>query len=157
MKSMKLIMENFRKTMKEAQFGDPNFVPGPNPHFDYDKNQPKSDPESDAMAMKKQELIDAAAATVAKEIVSSFGGEFGSVWDIMQHPTAKIDMRDMRERSQRALGDEMAMAGGDAFFKITEKDMLAMMDAINMYKDPEHEESLPSDQEEDPGTPIGRM
>ena len=156
MKSMKLIMENFRKTMKEAQFGDPDFTPGPNPYFDYDKGRPKSDPPADDMAMKKQELIDAAAATVAKEIVSSFGGEFGSVWDIMQHPTAELDMRQVREHCKRALGDEMARVGAEPFFDITEDDMIAMVDALNVWKDPEHEEPLASDQEEDPGAPIGR-
>lgn len=156
MKSMKLIMENFRKTMKEAQFGEPGFTPGPNPYFDYDKGQPKSDPEADAMAKKKKEMINSAAARVAKEILHSFRGEFGSVNQIMQHPTAKIDVRKLRDDSQRALGDEIAAAGGDAYFKIKEDDMLAMIDAINMYKDPEYEEPLPSDQQEDPGAPIGR-
>ena len=155
MKSMKLIMENFRKTMKEAQFGDPDFTPGPNPYFDYDKGQPKSDPEADAMAKKKEEMINSAAATVAKEILSSFGGEFGNVYQIMQHPTAKIDARKLRDDSQRALGDEIAKAGGDAFFKITEDDMLAIIDAINMYKDPEHEEPMPSDQQDNPGFAKG--
>ena len=41
MKNMKLIMENFRKNMQEARFGDPDFVPGRNPDFDYEKNKPK--------------------------------------------------------------------------------------------------------------------
>ena len=154
---MKLIMENFRKTMKEAQFGDPDFTPGPNPYFDYDKGRPKSDPKADAMAKKKEEMINSAAARVAKEILDSFDGEFGNVYQIMQHPTAEIDVKEMHKRSEIALGDEIAKAGGDAFFKITEKDMLAMIDAINLYKDPEHEEPLPSDQEDDPGNPIGRM
>jgi len=158
MKSMKLIMENFRKTMKEAQFGEPGFTPGPNPYFDYEKNQPKSTPEQDAkaaMAKKKQEMIDAAAPRVAQEIVDSFNGQFGSVWDIMKHPTAKVDIRKLRDDSQKALGDEIAKAGGGAFFEITEDDMLAMIDAINMYKDPRHEEPLPSDQQDNPGFAKG--
>jgi len=154
MKSMKLIMENFRKTMNEAWPGTPEqqapWGKDPKPYVDTREPGEEVDP-------KKQELIQRASDVVAKEIVNSFGGEFGSVWDIMNHPTAKIDMRDIRERCQRALGDEMATAGADAFFDITEKDMLAMIDAINLYEDPEHEEPLPSDQEEDPGNPIGRM
>ena len=154
---MKLIMENFRKTMKEAQFGEPGFTPGPNPYFDYDKGRPKSDPEADAMAKKKEEIINTAAARVAEEFLNSFDGEFSTMNQIMQHPTAKIDAKDLYKRSEIALGDEIAKAGGDAFFEITEDVMLAMIDAVNLYKDPKHEEPLPSDQEEDPGSPIGRM
>ena len=154
---MKLIMENFRKTMNEAWPGTPeqqsSWGKDPKPYVDMREPQ-QTEPEMDP---RRQELVKRAADVVAKEIVSSFGGEFGSVWDIMNHPTAKIDMRDVRERCQRALGDEMATAGADAFFDITEKDMLAMIDAINVWKDPEHEEPLPSDREEDPGNPIGRM
>lgn len=160
MKSMKLIMENFRKTMKEAQFGEPGFTPAPNPYFDYDKGQPKSSPEQDAkaaMEKKMQGMIDTAAARVAEEFLNSFDGEFRNMNDIMQHPTAKIDVKDLYKRSEIALGDEIAKAGGGAFFEITEDVMLAMIDAVNLYKDPKHEEPLPSDQEEDPGSPIGRM
>ena len=151
---MKLIMENFRKTMSEAWPGTPEqqapWGKDPKPYVDTREPAEEVDP-------RRQELIQRASDVVAKEIVSDFGGEFGSVWDIMNHPTAKIDMRDVRERCQRALGDEMATAGADAFFDITEKDMLAMIDEIDVYKDPGHEEPLPSDREEDPGNPIGRM
>jgi len=154
MKSMKLIMENFRKTMNEAWPGAPeqqsSWGNDPKPYVDTREPSEEVDP-------KKQELIQRAAARVAEEILDSFKGEFGTMNDIIQHPTAEIDVKEMHKRSEIALGDEIAKAGGDAFFKITEKDMLAMIDAINLYKDPKHEEPLPSDQEDDPGSPIGRM
>ena len=156
MKSMKLIMENFRKTMKEAQFGDPDFTPGPNPYFDYDKGQPKSDPEADAMAKKKEEIIQRAAVVVAKEIVHDAGGELGSPFEIMKDPRFSLDLAKLRDMCERRLGDEIAKSGGGTHFDITEDDMLAMIDAVNLYKDPGHEEPLASDQEEDPGLPIGR-
>jgi len=154
MKSMKLIMENFRKTMNEAWPGTPeqqsSWGNDPKPYVDTREPGEEVDP-------RRLEIVKRAAAIVAKELVDSFKGEFGDVWQIMKHPTAKIDVRELREKCQRVLGDEFAKEGGGAFFEITEKDLLVMIDEINLYKDPGHEEPLPSDQEEDPGNPIGRM
>ena len=75
MKSMKLIMENFRKTMNEAWPGTPeqqsSWGNDPKPYVD--KRGPSGEADS-----KRQELIDSAATKVAKEIVSTLGGRNSS-------------------------------------------------------------------------------
>ena len=134
MKNMKLIMENFRKNMQEARFGDPDFVPGRNPNFDYEKNKPKPAKISKPEAPKSLEDVafDKAVA------------------DIMR----QYDERELHNMMYDELEDLFVNRFADNHPEEalpTSEEVAAMFLAIGLTNPEEEDDSLPSDVEEPPG------
>ena len=139
MKSMKLIMENFRKTMKEARFGDPDFTPGPNPYFDYDKNQPKppKNPQPEVEKTPEDVAFDEAIIDITRQ------------YDERElHNMVYDELEDLFVNSYADNHPEEALPDSEQVSK--------MYFTVGLTNPLEKDDPLPSDQEEDPGVPIGR-
>jgi len=134
MKNMKLIMENFRKNMQEARFGDPDFVPGPNPFFDYEKNKPKA--PMDAQPEAEKSLEDVAFEKAIANIMRQYN-------ERELHNMMYDELEDLFVNRFADNHPEEALP--------TSEEVAAMFLAVGLTNPEEEDDSLPSDKEEPPG------
>ena len=138
MKSMKLIMENFRKTMKEAQFGDPDFTPGPNPYFDYDKNKPKFSAKQDIAGEEGDKSPEEAAKTAAVEDIMR------QYTELELHNMMYDELEDLFVNRFSDNHPEEALPEAEDI-----ADKMLTVGVLNPEE--QYDDELPSDQEEPPG------
>ena len=154
MKEMKLIMEIFRKNMKEGWPGEPK-VEAPWANADKKANAEKMDSwmQQSRDSREKDGILTRAAAQATEDILRDFGGKYSNPAEIVNNPNEEFDTLSLKGYCERALADEIASAQNKNFTNFSESDILAMIDKINAFRDPDEPEEREekSDMEDPPG------
>jgi hypothetical protein len=148
---MKLIMENFRKTMKEGWPGAKQ-VDAPwtgKPNHDW-----SAEIEKKKMFDAKEIMKDNVAATVRDEILADFDNKHTKISDIVDDPSTELDTGKLKRKIRRYLGDEIAANGGPAIATFVEDDYNDIVDKMDTFGEDEEPEEM-SDMEDPPGPMPG--
>jgi hypothetical protein len=145
MSKMKLIMENFRKNMKNEAWSwggskedAESFV------------RDKMKKGSKAREATEQAII-TAVNVVRDEILDVYDQQFATVQDIVDSESTELDIGELKILLNRAFGDAHAQFAGTPGTEAAEEDMLRMIDSLDVFEDDETDALMPSDQEEPPG------
>jgi len=150
MKNMKLIMENFNKTVKNEAW---NWGGSQEDAEEFAKQQmAKSGKSREAT----EQAIKAAAEAVREEILSSYRGQYENVQDIIDNESEPLDLGELKTLLNRAFGDAHAQIAGTPGIEAHEQDMLKMFDVLDVLEDDEEDALMPSDQEDPPGYMPGQ-
>jgi hypothetical protein len=152
MNKMKIIMENFRKTMKEAWPGteEPKAPWTGKPNHDW-----SAEIERKKMFDAKETIKRNVAAAVRDEILADFENKYANVSDIVDNPGETLDTGELKRKIRRYLGDEVAASGGPAAASFSEDDYNHIVDLINTFGE-DNEEDLESDVRDNPGYSVGQ-
>jgi len=152
MKNMKLIMENFRKTMKEAWPGteEPKAPWTGKPNHDW-----SAEIERKKMFDAKETIKRNVAATVRDEILADFENKHTKISDIVDDPSTVLDTRKLKLYIKRYLGDEVAKIGGGPISKFEEDDYNEVIDLMNSFGE-DDDEDLEADVHDNPGYAVGQ-
>ena len=145
MKNMKLIMENFKKNMKNEAW-----------------NWGGSKEESEAFVQKqlekhRQSRKDTSAAlmtaveAVRKEVLNMFDNQYSNIQDIVDDEATELSIGKLKIMCNRAFGDAYAQITGKPGLEASEEDMLMMFDALDVLEDDEQDGVMPSDMDDPPG------
>ena len=148
---MKLIMENFRKNMKEGWPGSEE-VSAPwtgKPNHDW-----SAEIEKKKMFDAKETIKNNVAATVRDEILSDFDNKYAKISDIVDDPSTELDTGKLKRKIRRYLGDEIAANGGPAAARFIESDYNDIVDMMDTFGEDEEPEEM-SDMEDPPGPMPG--
>ena len=159
MKNMKLIMENFRKTMKEGWPGEPQ-ARAPWMDADQDANAEKMNAwmQRSKESREKTEVLKRAAANAEDEILHHFQGKYSNVNAIVRDELEPFDTNELKGYCERHLADEVAATKNMNMKDFSESDILAMIDDIDAFRDPDEpaEREEKSDMEDNPGVSVGQ-
>lgn len=142
---MKLIMENFKKNMKNEAW-----------------NWGGSKEESEAFVQKqlekhRQSRKDTSAAlmtaveAVRKEVLNMFDNQYSNIQDIVDDEATELSIGKLKIMCNRAFGDAYAQITGKPGLEASEEDMLMMFDALDVLEDDEQDGVMPSDMDDPPG------
>tara|TARA_X000000950_G_scaffold284495_1_gene387755 strand:- start:664 stop:1128 length:465 start_codon:yes stop_codon:yes gene_type:complete len=145
MKKMKLIMENFNKTVKNEAW-----------NWGGSKEESEKFVQQQLQKSRKakettEQAIVNAVANVREELLDMYDNEYESVQDIVDDESTDLDIGELKVRLNRAFGDEYANITGFQAVEAAEEDMLKMFDALDVLDDDEEDELMPSDMEDPPG------
>ena len=145
MKNMKLIMENFKKNMKNEAW-----------------NWGGSKEESEAFVQKQLEkhrqskkdtstALMTAVEAVKKEVLNMFDNQYSNIQDIVDDEATELSIGRLKIMCNRAFGDAYAQITGKPGLEASEEDMLMMFDALDVLEDDEQDGVMPSDMDDPPG------
>tara|TARA_R100001510_G_C7643584_1_gene201088 strand:+ start:13 stop:477 length:465 start_codon:yes stop_codon:yes gene_type:complete len=145
MKNMKLIMENFKKNMKNEAW-----------------NWGGSKEESEAFVQNQLEkhrqsrndtstALMTAVEAVKKEVLNMFDNQYSNIQDIVDDEAAELSIGKLKIMCNRAFGDAYAQITGKPGLEASEEDMLMMFDALDVLEDDEQDGVMPSDMDDPPG------
>ena len=159
MNDMKLIMENFRKSLKEGWPGAPK-VRAPWADADQEANAEKMNAwmQRSKESTEKTEVLNRAAANAKDEILRKFKGRYSTVNAIIRNKLEKFDTGELKAYCERHLADEVAATQDMNIENFSESDILAMIDKIDAFRDPDEPEEREekSDMEDNPGVEVGQ-
>jgi len=146
---MKLIMENFKKNMQKESW-----------YWGGSKEDAEAGVEKQIAKVGKQKEITknalaAAVEAVRQEVLDMYDNEFENLQDIVDDENTDLDIGELKVMLNRAFGDAHAQMGGSQGIEATEEDMLQMFDILNVFKDDDEDELMPSDQQDNPGYAPG--
>jgi hypothetical protein len=159
MKNMKLIMENFRKSMKEGWPGEPKVeVPWANADKEANAEKMGAWMQRSKESREKTEVLERAAASAVKEILHDFQGKYSDVNAIVRDKLEPFDTNELKAYCERHLADEVARTKNMNMENFSESDILAMIDEIDAFRDPDEPEEREekSDMEDNPGVSVGQ-
>ncbi len=142
---MKLIMENFKKNMKNEAW-----------------NWGGSKEESEAFVQNQLEkhrqsrndtstALMTAVEAVKKEVLNMFDNQYSNIQDIVDDEAAELSIGKLKIMCNRAFGDAYAQITGKPGLEASEEDMLMMFDALDVLEDDEQDGVMPSDMDDPPG------
>ena len=145
MKNMKLIMENFKKNMKNEAW-----------------NWGGSKEESEAFVQKQLEkhrqskkdtsvALMTAVEAVRKEVLNMFDNQYSNIQDIVDDEATELSIGRLKIMCNRAFGDAYAQITGKPGLEASEEDMLKMFDALDVLEDDEQDGVMSSDMDDPPG------
>ena len=145
MKNMKLIMENFKKNMK-------------NEAWNWGGNKEDSEAFIQKQLAKHRQskkitgqALKVAAEAVRQEILDMYDNQYSNLQDIVDDEATDLDIGELKVMLNRAFGDAHAKMGGSKGIEAAEDDMLTMFDILDVLEDDEEDGLMPSDQEDPPG------
>ena len=150
MKKMKLIMENFNKTVKNEGW---NWGGSQEDAEEFVKQQMTKNNKSREAT---EQAIKMAAEAVREEILSSYHGEYENVQDIIDNEAEPLDLGELKTLLNRAFGDAHAQIAGTPGIEAGEQDMLKMFDVLDVLEDDEQDALMPSDMDDPPGYMPGQ-
>ena len=150
MKSMKLIMENFRKNMQNEDW---NWGGSKEDADEFVRGQMKK--SSKSRETTERALMTAVNA-VREEILDIYDHRYANIQDIVDDESTDLSIGELKILLNRAFGDAHAAAAGTPGIEASEEDMLKMMDALDVFEDDKTDALMPSDQEEPPGYMPGQ-
>ena len=145
MKKMKLIMENFKKTVQNDSW---NWQGSKEESEKFIQQQLQKSRK--AKETTEQAIVNA-VANVREELLDMYDNEYESVQDIVDDESTDLDIGELKVRLNRAFGDEYANITGFQAVEAAEEDMLKMFDALDVLDDDEEDELMTSDMEDPPG------
>ena len=150
MKKMKLIMENFNKTVKNEAWN----WGGTKQDAEKFVNQQMVKNRKSREATE-QALI-AAADAVREEVLASYQEEYENIQDIIDNEAEPLDLGELKAMLNRAFGDAHAKIAGTPGIEASEQDMLKMFDILDVLKDDEQDGLEASDTDDPPGYMPGQ-
>tara|TARA_Y100001937_G_C7134548_1_gene339264 strand:- start:5992 stop:6456 length:465 start_codon:yes stop_codon:yes gene_type:complete len=145
MKNMKLIMENFKKTVQNEAW---NWGGSKEDSEAFVQNQlakhrkAKKDTSTSMMT---------AIEAVRREVLDMYDNEYSNIQDIVDDENTDLDIGELKIMCNRAFGDAYAKLTGKQGVEASEEDMLMMFDALDVLEDDEQDGILPSDKDDPPG------
>ena len=138
---MKLIMENFRKNMKEGWPGEPKVeVPWGNMDKEASAEKVGAWMQQAGESREKAEVLRRAAASAVDEILHDFQGKYSNVNAIVRDELEPFDTNELKAYCERHLADEVAATKNMNMKDFSESDILAMIDEIDAFRDPDEPE-----------------
>ena len=149
MKEMKLIIENFRKNMKEGWPGatQPGVPWSGKLQKDWSGQIQQARKSKENAARARQIAVD----NVKQEILTPYGGEFEHVQDVIDDESVELDIGELKVRLNRAFGDAYAKLSGGPAVEASEEDYLSMIAAMDVFEDDEDDVLATTDQISPPG------
>ena len=145
MKKMKLIMENFNKTIKNEAW---NWGGSKEDSEKFVKQQMMKSRKSREAT---EQAIIAAAEAVREEVLASYGEEYENIQDIIDNEAEPLDLGELKVMLNRAFGDAHAKIAGTSGIEAGEQDMLKMFDILDVLEDDENDGLEASDMDDPPG------
>ena len=92
-----------------------------------------------------------AAETVRQEILDLYDNQYENLQDIVDDEATELDIGKLKVMLNRTFGDAHAQLGGTQGVEAAEQDMLKMFDILDVLKDDEQDDLMPSDYDDPPG------
>ena len=142
---MKLIMENFKKTVQNEAWS-----------WGGNKEDSEKFVQKQLGKLRKSKQITAqalemAAETVRQEILDLYDSQYENIQQIVDDENTELDIGKLKVMLNRTFGDAHAQIGGSQGIEAAEEDMLKMFDILGVLEDDEEDGLMPSDQEDPPG------
>ena len=144
MKNMKLIMENFKKSMDESW----SWGGSKQDSEDFVQKQLAKQKEQKKITAQAVEM---SAETVRQEILDLYDNQYENVQDIVDDEATELDIGKLKVMLNRTFGDAHAQLGGNQGIEAAEEDMLKMFDILGVLEDDEEDGLMPSDYDDPPG------
>ena len=145
MKKMKLIMENFKKTVQNEAW---NWGGSKEDSEKFIQKQLSKHRKSKQITAQALEM---AAETVRQEILDLYDNQYENLQDIVDDEATELDIGKLKVMLNRTFGDAHAQLGGTQGVEAAEQDMLKMFDILDVLKDDEQDDLMPSDYDDPPG------
>ena len=138
-------MENFKKTVQNEAW---NWGGSKEDSEKFIQKQLSKHRKSKQITAQALEM---AAETVRQEILDLYDNQYENLQDIVDDEATELDIGKLKVMLNRTFGDAHAQLGGTQGVEAAEQDMLKMFDILDVLKDDEQDDLMPSDYDDPPG------